>query len=76
MDYKKYGKGTWIVTCLLAAASITFDVLTLTGVIGKGNEMLKQTSYVTLAVAGYILIASIRALILKCRDEKQGKENK
>ncbi len=71
MDYKKYSKGTWIFTCLLAAASITVDVLILTGVIAKGNEMMKQTSYVTLLVAGYILIASIRAVILKCRDERQ-----
>ena len=76
MDYKKYSKATWIVTCILAAASITFDVLILTGVIAKGNDMMQQTSVITLLVAGYILIASIRALILKCRDEKQGKDQK
>ncbi len=74
MDQKNYGKPTWIVTIILAILSIVMDVLILTDVWAPGNEMMKQSAVLMLIVAGYILFMSVKALIAKCKEEKEGKE--
>lgn len=73
MDHKKYSKTTWIVTIVLAVLSISMDVLILTGV-WASDPMMKQSAVLMLVVAAYILFASVKALIAKCKEEKSGEK--
>lgn len=71
MDITKYSKKTWIITLVLAAVSIIFDVLVLTGVLGRGDETMESTSRLGLAIAAIAIFYSIKGIIHHIKRERE-----
>ena len=67
-----YSLRTWIIIAVMAVASLIVDVLIYTGVWGGGNQLMKDTTLITTLVAGYILFESVRGIIQKVKEKKDG----
>lgn len=70
MGDREYSKKTWIVTAVMAVAAIIMDIVVM---IVPKYAMLRETSVLTLVVAVYILIVSIRKIIQKTKEEQENK---
>ena len=68
MGDSEYSKKTWIVTAVMAVAAIIMDIVVM---IVPKYAMLRETSVLTLVVAVYILIVSIRKIIQKTKEEQE-----
>jgi len=73
MDITKYSKKTWIAVLVLAAASILLDVLTLTGVIGAGDETMQSTSKISLIIGLLAIYYGVRGVLYHVKKDKEQK---
>ena len=71
MNDREYSKKTWIVTAIMAVAAIVLDVVFLAS---PKYAMMRETSVITIAIAVYVLILSIKKIIEKTKQEKQNQE--
>ena len=62
-----YSKKVWIITIVLAICSIGMDIFFLT----RENAFMKETCWITLPVAAYILYKGIIGLKSKIEEEKE-----
>ena len=71
MNNREYSKKTWIITAVMAAAAMIMDLVIL---MIPRYTVLRETSVITLVIAGYILIVSIKKIIEKTKQEKDGRD--
>ena len=71
MNDREYSKKTWIITAIMAAAAMIMDIVVL---LTPKYALLQETSVITLVIAGYMLIVSIKKIIEKTKQEKEGKD--
>lgn len=67
MPEGNYSKKVWIFTIILAVACIGMDVYYLF----NDNSLMKETVWISLPIAGYILYKSIQGLMKKIKEEKE-----
>ncbi len=72
MDIRKYSKKTWIVVLILSLASVTYDALTLAGVVG--SESIRSMATVTLVIGLLGVYYSIRGIGYHIKKEKEEQE--
>ena len=70
MQKYDYSLKTWIIIAVMAAVSIVVDVLIFTGVLGGGQQMMKDSAVVTIIISGYILFMSLRGIAEKWKEKK------
>ena len=62
-----YSKKVWIITIVMAVASIGMDVFFLM----QEGALMKQTVWFTMPVAAFILFKGVEGLIKKIKEEKE-----
>ena len=62
-----YSKKVWIITIVLAICSISLDIFFLT----RENSFMKETTWISLPIAAYILYKGIIGLKNKIAEEKE-----
>ena len=72
MDIRKYSKKTWIVVLILSLASVTYDALTLAGVVG--TKEIRSMATVTLVIGILGVVYSIRGIRYHIQKEREEQE--
>ena len=62
-----YSKKVWIITIVLALCSIGLDIFFLTG----ENNIMKETVWISIPIAAYVLYKAIIGLKRKIEEEKE-----
>ena len=71
MDITKYSKKSWIITLIFAIASIIFDILILTGVVGGEDGTLNSTARLGLAIGAIGIFYSVKGIAYHVKKEKE-----
>lgn len=61
-----YSKKVWIITIVMAVCSIGLDIFFLM----KNDDFMKQTVWISMPIAAFILYKGIEGLIKKIKEEK------
>ena len=62
-----YSKKVWIITIVMAVCSIGLDIFFLL----QDNNFMKDTVWVSMPIAAFILYKGIEGLIKKIKEEKE-----
>ena len=60
-----YSKKVWIITIVMAIGSLVMDIFFLM----KGDTLMRDTVWITMPIAAYILFKAIQGLIKKIKEE-------
>ena len=62
-----YSKKVWIITIVMAIGSLVMDIFFLM----KGDTLMRDTVWVTMPIAAFILYKGVEGLIKKIKEEKE-----
>ena len=71
MGNKEYSKKTWIITAIMAVIAIIMEIAVM---VMPRYTILRESSPFTLAIAVVILLVSLKKIIEKSKQEKEGKD--